>query len=142
MRMVLDTSAMVAAIRSDAGASRRLLSAALERRIVLIASVPLMIEYEAVMTRVEHLQAASLTRVEVGALLDAVAAAAEPTGLAFRWRPVARDPGDDMVVETAVNGRADVIATFNIRDFQSVTDSFGIEILSPGDTWMRWKARP
>ena len=50
MRLVLDTATMVAAIRSGAGASRRLLTAALERRFTLLASVPLMIEYQAVMT--------------------------------------------------------------------------------------------
>ncbi|MER9560026.1 PIN domain-containing protein [Mesorhizobium sp. M0323] len=55
MRLLLDTATMVAAIRSDAGASRQLLVAALERRLTLIASVTLMIEYEAVMTRPEHL---------------------------------------------------------------------------------------
>lgn len=92
------------------------------------------------MTRDEHLQASALSRADVGALLDAVAAVAEPTLLDFLWRPVARDPGDDMVVETAVNGRADVIATFNIRDFFRVPEAFGIEILSPGDTWTRWRA--
>lgn len=142
MRVVLDTSAMVAAIRSNAGASRRLLAAALERQITLIASVPLMIEYEAVMTRAEHLQASALSRTDIGMLLDAVAAVAEPTPLRFRWRPVARDPADDMIVETAVNGSADVIATFNARDFPNVTKLFGVEGLSPGDTWKRWRAVP
>src|ERR1700719_3190231 len=62
VRLVLDTATVVAAIRSDAGASRRLLRAAVERRrgITLLVSVPLLIEYEAVMTRIEHLKAARL----------------------------------------------------------------------------------
>jgi predicted nucleic acid-binding protein len=50
MRLILDTATMVAAIRSDAGASRRLLAAALQSQFTLLASVPLMIEYQAVMT--------------------------------------------------------------------------------------------
>lgn len=73
MRVVLDTSVMVAAIRSDAGASRRLLVAALERRFTRLASVPLMIEYESVMTRAEHLAISGLTASDVGRLLDATA---------------------------------------------------------------------
>jgi predicted nucleic acid-binding protein len=51
MRLVVDTAAMVAAIRSDTGASRHLLIAGLERRFTMLVSVPLLIEYEAVMTR-------------------------------------------------------------------------------------------
>jgi predicted nucleic acid-binding protein len=61
MRLVLDTATMVAAIRSDSGASRRLLRAALEGRgLRLLVSVPLLIEYEAVMTRPEHLRGGAL----------------------------------------------------------------------------------
>jgi predicted nucleic acid-binding protein len=88
MRLVLDTDAMVAAIRSDTGASRRLLQCVLERRreLTMLVSVPLLIEYEAVMTRPEHLRAARLSVTEVGALLDAVAAAAEPVRLAYGGR--------------------------------------------------------
>src|SRR5438270_629444 len=108
LRLVLDTAAMVAAIRSDRGASRRLLRAALEGQgLRLLVSVPLLIEYEAVMTRPEHLRAARLTTGDIGVLLDAVAAIAERVELAFLWRPVLPDADDDMVLETAINGRAD-----------------------------------
>jgi hypothetical protein len=40
MRLVVDTAVMVAAIRSDTGASRHLLVASLERRFTMLASVP------------------------------------------------------------------------------------------------------
>lgn len=132
---------MVAAIRSDAGASRYLLRAALERRrdMTLLVSVPLLIEYEAVMTRTEHLKAARLSVADIGAVLDAVAAVAEPVRLAFLWRPVLADIDDDMVLEAAVNGRADAIVTFNIRDFTAGARQFGIPALLPGEVVGRWK---
>jgi len=134
MRLVLDTAAMVAAIRSDRGASRRLLQAALQGQgITLLVSVPLLIEYEAVMTRREHLNAAGLTAAEVGSLLDAVAAVAERVRLNFFWRPQLSDADDDMVLETAINGRADGIVTFNRRDFALATQQFGIAVLSPAE---------
>lgn len=133
MRLVLDTAALVAAIRSDTGASRRLLVAGLNRRLTLLVSVPLLIEYQAVMSRPEHLAAARLTEADIGVLLDAVAAVAESVRLAFLWRPSLRDPDDDMVLETAVNGRADGIVTFNARDFDPVVPRFGISVLSPGE---------
>lgn len=137
MRLILDTAAMVAAIRSDRGASRRLLVSALQRRWTLLASVPLMIEYQAVMTRPEHLQASRLSAEDVEALLDAVAVVAEPVRLAFLWRPALRDADDDMVLEAAVNGGADAIVTFNLRDFGKVAGRFGVEVLSPGEALRR-----
>src|ERR1700732_1166945 len=120
MRLVLDTATMVAGIRSDRGASRRLLRMALEGRgFRLLISVPLLIEYEAVLTRPEHLKVARLTIDDIGVLLDAVAAVAERVELAFLWRPMLPDADDDMVLETAINGRADGIVTFNRRDFEA-----------------------
>lgn len=136
VRLVLDTAVMVAAIRSDAGASRRLLVAALERRLAMLVSVPLLIEYEAVMTRPEHLAAARLSTEDVRVVLDAVAAVAEPVRLAYLWRPALPDGDDDMVLETAANGRADAIATFNRRDFAAAA-RFGIAVLSPGEAERR-----
>jgi len=137
VRLVLDTATMVAAIRSDAGASRQLLVAALERRLTLLASVPLMFEYHAVMTRPQHLEASGLSAGDVTALLDAIAAVAEPVRLAFLWRPAAADPDDDMVLEAAVNGQADAIVTFNLRDFSAAAGRFGIAVLSPGEALRR-----
>jgi predicted nucleic acid-binding protein len=61
------------------------------------------------MTHLEHLLASSLTAEEIGVILDAVAAVAEPVRLAFQWRPALRDPDDDIVLETAANGRADAM---------------------------------
>ena len=54
---VLDTDVLVAALRSDAGASRQVLEAARTRRFDLLLSVPLMLEYESVLTRPERLAA-------------------------------------------------------------------------------------
>jgi putative PIN family toxin of toxin-antitoxin system len=131
MRVVIDTVVMIAAIRSDAGASRRLLVAGLENRFTMLLSVPLLIEYEAVMTRRSHLAASRLSVSDVETLLDAVAAVGEPVRRHYRWRPILSDADDDMVLETAVNGRADAIATFNRRDFIPVKRQFGIDVLSP-----------
>jgi putative PIN family toxin of toxin-antitoxin system len=134
MRLVVDTSVMVAAIRSDAGASRHLLVAGLEARFTMLASVPLLIEYRAVMSRREHLTASRLSAADIEALLDAVAAVAEPVLLDFLWRPALPDPDDDMVLETAMNGRADAIVTFNRRHFAVATKRFRLDVLSPANT--------
>jgi len=129
--LVVDTDVMVAALRSDRGASRQLLLAALDRRFELLLSVPLILEYEAVLTRPEHLAASGLSRSDVGRVLDDLAAVARPVRLAFRWRPRLSDPDDDMVLETAINGSARAIVTFNQRDFVSGTIGFSCAVIAP-----------
>ena len=133
---------MVAAIRSDSGASRRLLVGALAGQFRLLVSTSLLIEYEAVMTRPVHLAASGLSEADVGALLDAVAGIAEPVRLSFLWRPQLRDADDDMVPEAAVNGGADAIVTFNIRDFDGPCALFGVAVLSPGLAVRRLESMP
>jgi predicted nucleic acid-binding protein len=78
-----------------------------------------------------------LTTGDIGVLLDAVAAIAERVELAFLWRPVLPDADDDMVLETAINGRADGIVTFNRRDFEPAKARFGIAVLQPGEAVRR-----
>jgi len=94
-----------------------------------------MIEYEAVLTRPGQLEASGLTAVEVNAILDALAAVAEPIRLRFLWRPQLKDPADEMVLETAVNGRADRLVTFNLRHLKPAALRFGIPALTPPDAW-------
>jgi putative PIN family toxin of toxin-antitoxin system len=133
VRTVLDSDVLVAAIRSDRGASRQLLEAALERKFPLLLSVPLIIEYEAVITRPEHLEVAGASASEIGILLDALVSLSEQVKLSFRWRPILSDPEDDMVLETAVNGSAEVLVTFNQRHFAPAAKTFELKVLTPGE---------
>jgi putative PIN family toxin of toxin-antitoxin system len=135
LRLVLDTDVLVAALRSDRGASRQLLISALDRRIELLVSVPLMLEYEAVLTRPGHLEASGLTAAEVNEILDALAKVLTPVRLRFLWRPRLKDPADEMVLETAVNGGADRLVTFNMRHLAEAARDFGIWVLRPCDAW-------
>jgi predicted nucleic acid-binding protein len=73
--------------------------------------VPLILEYEAVLTRSQHLAVCRITKAEVGRVLDDLTAVAEPVKISFRWRPDLPDPDDDMVLETAVNGNSHGIVT-------------------------------
>jgi putative PIN family toxin of toxin-antitoxin system len=134
--VVLDTTVLIAALRSDRGASRVLLEKALYGEFTLLASVPLMLEYEAVATRTEH-QAAGLSEGDVEAVLDALATVIEPVRLAFHWRPMLPDGDDDMVLETAVNGHADILVTVNRRDFAPAVGTFCVKVVSPADAVRR-----
>jgi putative PIN family toxin of toxin-antitoxin system len=134
-RVVLDTNVLVASFRSDRGASRKILLNVLSRKIPVLVSVPLMIEYEAVLTRPEQLAATGLTISETNAVLDALAAVAEPVSLRFLWRPRLKDPADEMVLETAVNGRANRLVTFNVRHLKEAAAEFGIPAVTPPQIW-------
>lgn len=55
---------------------------------------------------------------QFAATLDEFATLCVPVALDDRWRPRARDRNDDPVLETAINGGADVVASFNVADMQ------------------------
>ncbi len=131
MRCVFDTNVVVAAMRSPSGASAELLRAARRSEVTLVASVALALEYEAVCTLAEHRLAAGLEVEEVEIFLDAVLAMADPVESHFLWRPQLRDPGDEFVLEAAVNGQAEAIVTFNGKDFGLAPSRFGVEVLTP-----------
>jgi predicted nucleic acid-binding protein len=114
-----------------------LLVGALEERYRLLVSVPLILEYEAVLTRPEHLEASGLSAEDVGAILDSVVAVGQPVRLTYLWRPVLTDPGDDMVLETAVNGGADVLVTLNRRHFESARGPLFVTVVSPSGALRR-----
>jgi len=137
MRLVMDTDTVVAAMRSPSGASAELLRAARAGRATLLASVALCLEYEAVCSRPEHVAAAGFDAADLAVFLDALVSLAEPIGSWFLWRPQLRDAGDEFILEAAVNGRADAIVTFNIRDFAAVRARFGIAVLRPAETVSR-----
>lgn len=126
---------LVAAFRSDSGASRQLLRGALDRKFEMLASVPLILEYEAVLTRLEQLEASGLTSRQVNDVLDALVKVSIPVPLRFLWRPRLKDPADEMVLETAANGVADWLVTFNLRHLAEAARGFGIRVMRPGDAW-------
>ena len=139
VRLVLDTDTVVAAMRSPAGASAAIIRAVQKNQVTLLLSVPLAMEYEAVCRRSEHRIEAGLSERQVEIFLDAIVALTEPVKTHFLWRPQLHDPNDEMVLEAAVNGRADALVTFNLRDYGTAALQFGIEVLLPRDVIERIK---
>ncbi|MEM7538985.1 MAG: putative toxin-antitoxin system toxin component, PIN family [Chloroflexota bacterium] len=137
LRIVLDTDVIIAAMRSSTGASAAILDAALENQFQLLTSVPLALEYEAKCTLPEHYQPSGLTQAQALSYVNTIVTISEPVNRRFFWRPQLRDPEDEMVLETAINGRADILATFNHRHYQQIPKRFGIELLLPAQTIWR-----
>ena len=131
IRVVIDTDVMFAAFHSAAGASRRLILEALDGRVELLVSTTLMIEYAAVPTRSANLAMFGIETADVLQVLDEIAAICTPVAFSYRWRPAAADADDDDVLETAINGMADAIASFNSTDLTAGAAPFGIAVERP-----------
>ncbi|MGH7719763.1 MAG: putative toxin-antitoxin system toxin component, PIN family [Gemmatimonadaceae bacterium] len=128
--VVLDTSVLIAGLHSPRGASYEVLRQIGSGAFELSVSVPLVLEYEAVAKRLAR--ELGLTYQDVDEVVDYVCSVAQHRQIFYLWRPVLRDPRDDLVLELTVEAGAELIITHNVRDFAG-TDRFGIEAVTPGE---------
>lgn len=127
-RIVIDTNVLVSALRSRRGASFKLLTLLGSAKFQINVSVPLVLEYEDAAKREAH--ALGLRSEDIDDLLDYLCRVAKRRRIFFLWRPLLKDPKDDLVLEVAVEAGCDFIITYNQRDFAG-SGRFGIEILTP-----------
>lgn len=131
MRVVFDTSVLVAAARSRDGASFALVSSIPSARFEIALSVGLYFEWQDVLTRPEHLPPGK-TPDDARAFLRFLCGHAWPQEIFFLWRPFLPDPGDDMILELAFASDSRYIVTYNVRHFANV-QKLGIEAITPRD---------
>ena len=142
MRLVLDTSVIVKAIRNFRGASAALIDAAADGQVTLLASTALGLEYEALVTRPEHWVWPGFDAIKAERFLDVLAGLCTPVEISFKWRGFLADADDELVVEAALNGRADALVTFNDRDFAPASTQFGLVIRRPDAILAELRDRP
>ena len=134
MRLVQDTNVFVAALRSGAGASRRVLASCLRRVHDPLMGAALWNEYQDLLSRPELWEHSQTTPAQREIILDALASVAIWVQIWFRWRPNLADEGDNHVFELALNGNAAALVTFNLGDFhRGQTHIRGLDILTPGE---------
>ena len=131
MRIVLDTSVLVAATRSRRGASFALLSRIPNQQFQIALTVALYLEWQSVLTREEHLPQGA-TVEDAFEFLRYLASMAHLQDVHFLWRPYLRDPDDDMVLECAVAAGCGYIVTHNVKDFDRAKD-LNVQAITPGD---------
>lgn len=125
---MLDSSVLVAALRSRQGASFRLLELLRDGRFEIAVSVPLVLEYEAVLVR--HAAELNLSREAAVGVVDFLCSVGHRQEIHFLWRPSLTDPQDEFVLELAVAANCDAIVTHNVRDFAGAKD-FKPQVLTP-----------
>jgi putative PIN family toxin of toxin-antitoxin system len=127
MKIVIDTNVLVAALRSRRGASFKLVSILPSDEFSIAISVPLVLEYEDALKRVES---PAITEQDIGNFGDFLCKIGHHQEIFFLWRPFLPDPSDDHVLEVAVAAGCDAIVTYNKRDFKGI-ERFGLRILDP-----------
>lgn len=130
MKIVLDTSVLVAAARSATGASYELVSLLPDARFQICLSVGVYTEWQAVLTRAEHLPPGATPEMALG-FVRYLASLAVLQDIHYLWRPFLRDANDDMVLECAVAAGCSHIVTHNTKDFRG-TESLGVQAMTPG----------
>ena len=87
-------------------------------------------EWQEVLTRPENVPTGQ-TQEDVLRFLRYLAGQSHLQEIHFLWRPFLTDPDDDMVLETAINGSASAIVTFNQSDFASGMKGFSCAVILP-----------
>lgn len=128
MKIVIDTNVLFSALKSQLGASYKLVSLIPNKRFSLAISVSFIIEYEDVLRRGKL--PASITEKNITDFIDFFCYVGEHQDIFFLWRPFLPDSSDDLVLEVAVASGCDAIITYNKRHFKNV-EKFGLRILDP-----------
>jgi putative PIN family toxin of toxin-antitoxin system len=128
MKIVLDTNVIFTGLKSRKGASFLLLSLLPSKKFSIAISVPLIIEYESVLTRGQL--PASISEQDIGDVIDFLCHIGSKQDIFFLWRPCLPDPLDDLILEVAVAGDCDAIVTYNKKHFRDAK-SFGLNVYDP-----------
>lgn len=128
IQIIIDTNVLLAALRSNTGASFRLLSLIGDPRFQTNLSVPLVVEYEAVLKRPSH--KLTIGHQEIDDVIDFLCENSNLRRIFFLWRAILPDPDDDFILELAVESSCDYIVTFNTKDFFN-SDKFDIKVVRP-----------
>lgn len=126
-QLILDTNVLVAGLRSKRGASYQLIRWFYDGRFKLKISVALALEYEDVLKRPGLLPSINTQQIEDFVDYMLLVGDLEPS--VPRLRPTLRDPGDERILELAVQCGATIV-THNIKDFEGAA-RFGIEVKTP-----------
>ncbi len=134
LRAIIDTNVWVSALLNRAGAPARVRSALATGHFTLLVSAPLLDELGEVLMRPRLARKYGITAADVTELLRLLSSRAEAVPVVGDLR-LCRDPDDDVVIETAIRGGADMLVSRDddLRDAPEVAEALavvGIEVVS------------
>ena len=130
LRAVIDTNVIISGLQSNAGRSYELLQKLYEDAFIPVVSVPLVLEYEEVITR--RLVPGVFSKRDVDTFLDYFCTVSDRIKIHYLWCPTLKDPFDDHVLELAIAAGCNYIVTYNLKDFKGA-ERFGVKALRPSD---------
>ena len=128
IRVVIDTNVVFEGLTKQGSAAGLVIEACLAGLLTVYVSNALAYEYVDVLSRKLSEKRWQTLRPILGELL----ALCQFAVIHYSWRPTSPDPGDDLVVDCAMNTGATVI-TSNLRDFRSAEASLGLQVMTPVD---------
>ena len=141
MRIVLDTSVLISALRSPQGAAAQVVRLVLGDELEILLDYKLVCEYRDVALRPRNLEAYGVAETVIRDVIDDLEAKAIPVRVAALYRPLSPDQDDDMVLDVAINGHAEVIATNNRKHFEQAARRFGIRVSNPKELLIELRNR-
>jgi putative PIN family toxin of toxin-antitoxin system len=124
--VVVDTNVVFEGLTKQGSASDLIVTAWLTGLLNVYASNALVYEYESVLSNKLSQTRWRQTQPILRRLLNHV----QFVSIYYTWRPSSPDPGDEHVIDCALNANATVI-TANVRDFQEAQTEAGLSVLSP-----------
>jgi len=126
LRAIIDTNVVFEGLTQQGGAPGMIIDVWAAGLFRACVSNALSYEYEDVLSR--KLSDIRWRRIKpaLGALLDK----SEFVTVYYTWRPASPDPGDDHLIDCALNSGG-MIVTSNIRDFREAEKSLGLTVMTP-----------
>lgn len=127
IRVVLDTNVVFEGLTKKGSACGLLIDAWRAGLFTVCISTAIACEYHDVLSR--KLSENRWHKLQP-LLTELLGDQAEFVTVWFSWRPSSPDPGDDHIIDCAMNARAAVV-TANVRDFEAAARELGLKVMTP-----------
>jgi putative PIN family toxin of toxin-antitoxin system len=126
LRVVIDTNVVFGGLTKKGGAAGLLIDAWFAGLLRVYVSNALAYEYADVLSR----KLSEVRWERLKPVLGTLLSQAQFVNIYYSWRPISPDPGDDHLIDCAMNAGA-ILVTSNARDFRTAKGSLGLRIMTP-----------
>ena len=126
MRAVIDTNVLFEGLTKQGSVCALIVEAWDNGLLQACVSNTLVHEYFDVLAR----KLAPARWQQIQPRLESLLARAESVHIYYTWRPSSPDPGDEHVIDCAMNAVVPVV-TLNLRDFRAAQQSLGLAVMTP-----------